>query len=60
MKKIAIVAPYKEYNYGTVLQAYALQQAVDRYGCSTEYLNFTNAVPLSLWKRIFKKECIYV
>ena len=60
MKKIAIVAPYKEYNYGTVLQAYALQQAVDRYGCSSEYLNFTNAVPLSLWERVIKKIVSYI
>ena len=40
MKKIAIVAPYKEYNYGTVLQAYALQFTLIKNGMNNEILNY--------------------
>lgn len=52
MKKLALVAPYKEYNYGTVLQAYALQKKTEELGWDAEYLNFTPIVPKPLWRRL--------
>jgi hypothetical protein len=55
MKKIAIISPYREYNYGTVLQAYALQKALEKLGVSSEYLNYTTMKPLGLLEKIFKK-----
>ena len=45
MKRIAIVAPYKEYNYGTVLQAYALQRLVESMGVKAAYLQYTTSSP---------------
>lgn len=55
MKKIALVSPYNEYNYGTVLQAYALQRVVEERGYIAEYLQYSNVVSPPLWKRVVKK-----
>ena len=55
MKKIAIVAPYKEYNYGTVLQAYALQHLLESEGVDARYLQYTTIVPPPLWKKVLNK-----
>ena len=55
MEKIAIASPYKEYNYGTVLQAYALQRKIEELGCRAEYLQFSPRVPLPQWKKILRK-----
>ena len=55
MKKIAIVAPYKEYNYGTVLQAYALQHLLESEGVDAKYLQYTSVVPPPLWKKVLNK-----
>lgn len=52
MKKIAIVSPYNEYNYGTVLQAYALQKKIFEFGANSEYLQYSNYVPAPFWKKI--------
>lgn len=41
MKKIALVSPHKEYNYGTVLQAYALQTMVESLGYRAHYLTYS-------------------
>jgi len=45
MKKIALVAPYNQYNYGTVLQAYALQRKVEEQGVAAEYLQYNGIMP---------------
>lgn len=52
MKKIALISPYKEYNYGTVLQAYALQHFLDKEGVDAAYLQYTPVVPPSFWVRL--------
>ncbi len=52
MKKIAIVAPYIEYNYGTVLQAYALQYLLESEGVDARYLQYTSVDPPPLWKKV--------
>lgn len=36
MMKIGILTFHKAYNYGACLQAYALQKAVEAYGCDVE------------------------
>lgn len=40
MKKIGIATFYAERNYGAVLQAYALQEAIKTCGCEVEFLQF--------------------
>ena len=55
MKRIAIVAPYKEYNYGTILQAYALQHVLESEGVDAKYLRYTTMVPSPLWKKVLNK-----
>lgn len=55
MKKIALVAPCNEYNYGTVLQAYALQRKVEEKGVEAEYLRYTGSLPPSFWKRSLRR-----
>lgn len=52
MKRIAIVAPYKEYNYGTVLQAYALQHLVESEGVEAAYLQYTALEPPPIWRKV--------
>jgi len=52
MKKIALISPYNEYNYGTVLQAYALQRLLDKEGVDAAYLQYTPVVPPSFWGRL--------
>ena len=47
--KIGIIAPFDEPNYGTVLQAFALQKKLSDYGFYTEYIRF-NYSTASLWK----------
>lgn len=40
MKKIAIATFYSERNYGAVLQAYALQEAIKLCNCNVEFLQY--------------------
>lgn len=46
MKKIALLSYHFWYNYGTCLQAYALQKFLDNLGYSAEYLNFGWKYPI--------------
>ncbi len=55
MKKIGIISPYKEYNYGTVLQAFALQKALEKEGVVAENIRYTKSKPLTFWQRIDRK-----
>lgn len=41
MKKIAIVSCYFQHNYGSMLQAYATQKALDRLGYENETINIS-------------------
>ena len=38
--KVAIFSPYLSNNYGTVLQAYALQTMLSELGYSSDYINW--------------------
>lgn len=40
MKKVGIVTYHRHYNYGTMLQALALQDAVNKTGCRAEIIDF--------------------
>ena len=40
MNKIGIMTFHKSINYGSVLQAYALQQAVNKLGFSSEVIDY--------------------
>lgn len=41
MKKTAIVSCYFQHNYGSMLQAYATQMALDKLGCENETIDVT-------------------
>lgn len=43
-KKIGIATFYSEKNYGAVLQAYALQEAIKSCGCEVEFLQFHETI----------------
>lgn len=49
---IGIASPYKDYNYGTVLQAFALYKKLDYLGVKSEYIDYTASSGLPVWKRI--------
>lgn len=54
-KKIAIVAPHRSMNYGTMLQAYALARVVNSFGYSCEYLSYSIYYKHSIFERIWNK-----
>ncbi len=63
MKKIGIITYHKHYNYGTMLQAYALQKKIDDLGYESEIINFKNDMSLSKGKLLalrIKRLGIYV
>lgn len=58
MKKVAIITVYKNINYGSVLQTYALQRILKIMNCYSETVQFLpNSIPNaknnSLFKRLF-------
>ena len=55
-KKVAIITLfYKNYNYGAILQAYALQSVIERMGYKCEVVNLDRSVlTIETIKRIFK------
>jgi hypothetical protein len=52
MKKIAILSPYNEPNYGTVLQAYALAVTIKSFGYECEYIAYSKNRPLKFGRKI--------
>ena len=42
MKKVGIITLHYYGNFGSVLQAYALQEAIREIGCDTEFVNYRN------------------
>lgn len=40
MKKIATITFHAAHNYGSVLQAYALQKTLEKFGCKCDIINF--------------------
>ncbi len=54
MKKVGIITYYHYYNYGTVLQAYALQNVIERMGgYSVELIDFrASGEKKSIWGRL--------
>ena len=72
-KKIGLVAPFKDYNYGTVLQAYALYSLFKKQGVDAEYIDYVGLDgtetlfdklllcikhPILLYNKVFKKQRI--
>lgn len=53
MKNIGIITYHYYYNYGTMLQAYALQEAVERAGANAELINFRKPYHIpTFWFRV--------
>lgn len=70
MKRVACITPINTPNYGTVLQAYALQEAVKQLGCDYTVLNyyskeqelkfsFFGSTEYMDWKYRFAKKILY-
>lgn len=53
-KKIGIASPFKDYNYGTVLQAFALYESLRSLGLDAEYLDYQASASLPIWKRVMR------
>lgn len=54
-RKIAIVAPHEETNFGTLLQAFSLAKVIRDLGYECEYISYTPYYKKSLWERFCKK-----
>lgn len=52
--KIGLVSFHKDPNYGTMLQAYALAEALSMQGAEAEYIRYTTSSRPSLLKRMAK------
>ena len=53
MKTVGIITYHKHYNYGTMLQAFALQEAIRKMGCRTEIIDFFQPNKLSGKEKFF-------
>lgn len=59
MKKVGIITFHASHNYGSMLQAYALQQVILGMGYNCEIINFRSIVQKELYKPIFMKGTLY-
>lgn len=59
MKKVGIITFHAAHNYGSMLQAYALQQVVLSMGYDCEIINFRSIVQKEQYKPIFMVGTLY-
>lgn len=59
MKKVGIITFHASHNYGSMLQAYALQHIVQRLGYDCEIINFRSLIQKEMYKPIFMKGTLY-
>lgn len=59
MKKVGIITFHAPHNYGSMLQAYALQQIVLSMGYDCEIINFRNIAQKEMYKPIFMRGTLY-
>ncbi|WP_443732778.1 polysaccharide pyruvyl transferase family protein [Xylanibacter rarus] len=59
MKKVGIITFHASHNYGSMLQAYALQQVIFSMGYDCEIINFRNIAQKEMYKPIFMKGTLY-
>lgn len=59
MKKVGIITFHASHNYGSMLQAYALQQVVLSMGYDCEIINFRSVVQKEQYKPIFMVGTLY-
>lgn len=59
MKKVGIITFHASHNYGSMLQAYALQQVVLGMGYDCEIINFRSVAQKEMYKPIFMRGTLY-
>lgn len=59
MKKVGIITFHAPHNYGSMLQAYALQQVVLSMGYNCEIINFRDVAQKEMYKPIFMRGTLY-
>lgn len=55
MKKIALFSCHNDPNYGSMLQAYALAAAIEKYGQKAEYITYSTAPDPNTFKSIARR-----
>ena len=58
-KKIGVVSCYFKHNYGSMLQAYATQKALDNMGLDNETINITNNIDFKKGKIKYYKSQVF-
>lgn len=53
MKKVGIITFHAAHNYGSMLQAYALQQTILNFGCDCEIINFRTQLQKKIYRPFF-------
>ena len=59
MKKVGIITFHASHNYGSMLQAYALQQVILGMGYDCEIINFRSDAQKEMYKPIFMRGTLY-
>lgn len=59
MKKVGIITFHASHNYGSMLQAYALQQTILSFGYDCEIINYRNDAQKEMYKPIFMSGTLY-
>lgn len=59
MKKVGIITFHASHNYGSMLQAYALQQVILGMGYDCEIINFRSVAQKEMYKPIFMRGTLY-
>lgn len=59
MKKVGIITFHASHNYGSMLQAYALQQVVLSMGYDCEIINFRSITQKEMYMPIFMRGTLY-
>lgn len=54
-RKVAILAPFRGANFGTILQAFALSKFLHTHKIDCEYINYTSLRKSTLLERVVKK-----
>lgn len=58
-KRVGIITFHAAYNYGSMLQAYALQQTISHMGISCEIINFRSQRQKDMYRLDFAKGSVY-
>ena len=58
MKKVGIITFHNSYNCGSMLESYAMQKAIEKRGCLTKIIDFSNYNQRKLYSIFYKNNSL--